>query len=447
MVMVQGACQTVSTRTLEAQWICCRAAKKGKNAVPDTQRAKALVETIRRGMGVGSCAPEPLPPPPQHRELLTLDDYEAARGSNTPANPLVQSIRPAPALNAWNAKPSPVLDQEQLASTEAFPAIPGSKVRQNGVLTATTQRAWKGSVAGSDMSDTSQAPPGLGALPIKLPPPPPPPQLRHDTVFQEGIGQAMPRVPTTVQSSRGASMRISQHSSDASQHSNDTSFASGLQVLSLDHQLQSNGSVVSSRIGVLDEASASLSAEPKFTKAQKKNMKRAGKKARQNAMEGSESSGTFDDVALTQQCMASIAHFKAMCFLQGLMAMGFDHWLCMAAIRRMGIDGNAVTGWILDRQSEEFSGAKCSWLHDALTYNGPAMQVDVSFEMEMVERVCNALPVGVVMPHDVFHAVIDTKGNVQQALLSILEQARQFEDSWPEAHVGTTSALAVLNDQ
>jgi hypothetical protein len=394
-------------------------------------------------MGVGGSTSDVPPPLPQQRELLTLDDYEAARGSSAHSNSIAQNIRPAPALNAWNAKPTPLLDQEQLASTEVFPAIPGSKVRTNGASTVAAQRAWKGSVAGSDKSDISQAPPGIDALQVKPPPPPPPPPGRHDTVFQEGVGQAMHRAPTNVHS-RGPGVRMSHHSSEASQHSNDTLFASGLH---MDHQLQSNGSIVSSRIGVLDEASASLSGEPKLTKTQKKNMKRAGKKAQQNALEGSESSGTYDDAALTQQCMACIAHFKAMCFLQGLMAMGFDHWLCMAAIRRMGIDGNAATGWILDRQSEEFSGTKHSWLHDALTYIGPAMQVDVSFEMEMVEGVCTALPVGYVMPLDVLHAVIDAKGNVQQALLTVLEQARQLEGSWPESHVGTAGALAVLNEQ
>jgi hypothetical protein len=194
-----------------------------------------------------------------------------------------------------------------------------------------------------------------------------------------------------------------------------------------------------------DDLGSSIVADIKLTKAQKKNQKRAEKKARQT-MEGSESSAAMSDAPLGQQCMASIAHFKAMCFLQGLMAMGFDQWLCMAAIRRVGIDGNAATAWILDRQSEQFSGAKQSWLEDVVTFMGPAMQVDVSFEMEMIERVVQVLPGGGMSAPDVYVAVVDARGNVQHALALVLEQVRQFESAWSEGHVGTESALAVLTD-
>lgn len=393
-------------------------------------------------MGNGGVAPEPAPPPPPARELLTLDDYEASRGSSQAAAAV--SHRTVPSANAWGAKP-PVLDQD-LHSTEAFPAMPGTK-RQNGAPpVATPQRTWKASLSGVERPEPPKPTANYTTLGMR-PPPPPPPPARSDTTSRDDSVASAPRGPPGLfVGGRHASVRVSQHSSDASQHSNDaSSFTSSFHTgVTADALAAPHGSAASHSVSVPDDAGA---AEPRLTKAQKKNMKRAGKKARQLPLDGSESSGAHDEAALAQQCMAAIAHFKAMCFLQGLMAMGFDHWLCMAAIRRMGIDGNAATGWILDRQSEEFSGAKRSWADDALTYSGPAMQVDVSFEMEMVERACMALPVGVVAAPDVLMAVVDARGNVQQALASVLEQVRQFEcSSWPDAHVGTASALAVLNE-
>lgn len=427
---------------VQTQHGTCRAAKKAANAAADTQRTKALVESIRREMGNGGGAPEPAPPPPPARELLTLDDYEASRGSST-ALPAA-SHRTAPSANAWGAKP-PVLEQE-LHSPEAFPAMPGVKARQNGTPpVATPQRTWKASLSGAEKPDPPKPTANYTTLGVR-PPPPPPPPARSDTTSRDDSVASVPRGPPGLfVGGRNASIRELQHSSDASQHSNDASSFTSSFHTGVTADVLAHSSVASPSVGALDDASTTT--EPRLTKAQKKNMKRAGKKARALPVDGSESSGALDEAAPAQQCMAAIAHFKAMCFLQGLMAMGFDHWLCMAAIRRMGIDGNAATGWILDRQSEEFSGAKHSWAHDALTYSGPAMQVDVTFEMEMVHRACTALPVGVVTAQDVLAAVVDARGNVQQALASVLEQVRQFEcSSWPDAHVGTASALAVLNE-
>ena len=422
------------------------AAKKAKHEKSDLQRTKAMVESIRREMGgtTSTPAPEPTPQTAPARELLTLDDYEASRtlsGGSSSRQPSV------PSANAWVAK-QPAQDAGKLSaalsSTDAFPAIPGAKVADKVIKerqgSLQTQRSWKSSLAG--LPDAQQQQNGgsqCATYRITQPPPPPPPPRSDAQMSREGSVASMPRAPPGL-GGRGASVRASQHSSEETQSNSSltSSFHMGPVVEA------SQGSLP---VGAVYEDTSSSTAEPKLTKAQKKNLKRAERKARQTVAGESSESSAGNDSALQVQCMAAVAHFKAMCFLQGLMAMGFDQWLCLAAIRRVGVDGNAATSWILDRQSESFSGGQQSWHEDAESYSGPPMHVDVSPEMIMVERVCRMLPVGSVAAADVYSAVVQAGGNVEQALVLVLEQARQGEASWGGGHVGTESALAVLNDQ
>ena len=247
-------------------------------------------------------------------------------------------------------------------------------------------------------------------------------------------------------------MHVSQHSSISSEQSVSTSASTLFPV--------PGAAAADLQPPALYDAAAAAAADAKLTKAQKKNLRRAEKKAQKPGggappTEGSESSSIrAGDVPLVQRCMAAIAHYKAMCLLQSLMAMGFNPLICVAAIRHVGVDAHAASGWILDRQimdrqAESFAGAGRSWCDDAASFTGPATSVDVSGEMQMLERVVAAAPGGASAQALVMSAVVDARGDVEQALLTVLAQVRSTDvPAWSGSggHVATAGALAVLNE-
>ena len=447
---------------------CRAAAKKAKNTVADPQRTKAIVEALRREMGAAPAA-EPAAPAAPARELLSLDDYEASRTAPNHAH------RATPSSNAWAAKPART-EQEKpsITSPDAFPAMPGAKVpdslaqRQSSLQ---TQRTWKASLAGPpEPTEPPNPTANFTTFQIRQPPPPPPQprgeasMSREDSIASslltaprhEGSVASLPRAPPGINPAHTASVRVSQPSQPSPHSSIDdsqsvSSLTSSFQTSSyaagapLDVHISQGSCALP--VGALYDDSSSAAAEIKLTKAQKKNLKRAERKARQTA-DGSESSGgqAGDAALLYQQCMVSIAHFKGMVFLQRLLNMNFDVWTCLAAIRRKGIGGDDAALWILDRQSESFNGGAQAWFEDAETYDGPSIEVDVSLEMGWLERVCAALPARTMNGADVYATVVDAQGDVQQALLQVIDQVRQMEMQWNEGHVGTESALAVLSD-
>lgn len=415
--------------------------------------------------------PEPAGPAPPARELLTLDDYEASRLAPQHSG----AHRAAPSSNAWAAKPARA-EQEKpsITSADAFPAMPGAKVPESLVQRQSSlqsQRTWKASLAGPpEPAEPPNPTANFTTFQIRQPPPPPPrgdaSMSREGSVgssilastaahqsYREGSVASIPRAPPGLNAARTTSMRPSQPSQHSSIDDSQSvsSLTSSFQTSSyatgapLDTHASQGSSALP--VGAIYDDSSSVAADGKLSKAQRKNLKRAERKARQ-AIDGSESSGGHgcDAALLYKQCMVSIAHFKGMIFLQRLLNMNFDVWTCLAAIRRKGIGGDDAALWILDRQSESFNGGAQAWVEDAETYDGPSIEVDVSLEMGWLERVCAVLPARTISPADVYATVVDAQGDVQQALLQVVDQVRQLEMQWSEGHVGMESALAVLSD-
>jgi len=178
--------------------------------------------------------------------------------------------------------------------------------------------------------------------------------------------------------------------------------------------LSSQHSTSSLQSSLLHDAAPAADGDTKLTKAQKKNLKRAEKKARQVA--------TADDVAaallpapgatpspLLQPCLSALARFRMLCCLHDLVNMGFPHWLCVAAIQRTGTDMAAACEWIVDHASLEGPG-------ELQEYAGPAMAVDVSQEMAAIEEALALLPLA---PFAVHRAVVDAHGNLYEALQAV----------------------------
>lgn len=137
---------------------------------------------------------------------------------------------------------------------------------------------------------------------------------------------------------------------------------------------------------------------------------------------------------MLRKCMTELARFKALCCLYKLSCVGFDQWLCLAAMQRAGVDGDRASEWILDQHDPGKA-----WIDEVVGYQGPSMRVDISYEMEVIEQVLRVLPPG-VGARDVHIAVLHSKGDLHAAISRVIEGHQRLN-----GHVGTQTAEAVLN--
>ena len=150
--------------------------------------------------------------------------------------------------------------------------------------------------------------------------------------------------------------------------------------------------------------------------------------------------GGADDVAgdqgtdMLRKCMTELARFKALCCLYKLSCVGFDQWLCLAAMQRAGVDGDRASEWILDQHDPGKA-----WIDEVVGYQGPSMRVDISCEMEAIEQVVRVLPPG-VSAQDIHVAVVHSQGDLHAAISRVIERHQRSN-----GHVGTQTAEAVLN--
>lgn len=395
--------------------------KKNNNLLNDYQRNKLVAESLKRDLVRKSHAPDPTPPQPAEVKL-TLEEYEALKSSSRSA-----AVRPVShTVNAWSRPGAADKLQEKVSITPtAFPSMPSapapSRVRAKDAVRhlqsqPTSHSAWGSSQAMSEVSYEMDAPaPSLRHQPTPAPPPPP----RSDI-------SATSTQPLSVHNSMSAAARpqnMPARGTGAVRMSLASSFSSQLSTSSLQSSLPSADPLAGAPAAA---ASEGPDAEVRLTKAQKKNLKRAEKKARQAGGCGDAGGASARLAGLThspmlQACLEALAHFKTMCCLQCLLGMSFDHWQCIAAIQRVGPDVDRASDWIC----EHLDDAR-TWAGDVLTYDGPATYVNVSQEMAAVEEALALLPCS---PAQLHIAVVDCGGNLYEALARLVRATAEAVSS------------------
>lgn len=180
-----------------------------------------------------------------------------------------------------------------------------------------------------------------------------------------------------------------------------------------------------------------LDGDCKLTKAQKKNLKRAEKKARQvgggnvgeravDAGPGGSRDCSGPGLALTgitespalPACLEALAQYKALCCLHALTNMGFIQWHCIAAMQRSGTDVPAACDWLMEHVDS--IGA------NVLLYDGPTLPVDVSTEMAAIEEALALLPCSA---HELHACVAACGGHLHDALTQVLDRLVPSRDA------------------